>query len=186
MFQRLTYPASVVLSFAETNDNDAVRRMLYSLRGLSKDKMVLVELPKILYAGFSHILKRLQEMACSEDDIAFLPLIAPSSASSSPEVSPPKYSVATDFVYKMDCLRANGTNFGEPPLTLKSTELHHDLEVREKWVDTICLETTLDRGQATAMCENLCRGLAFTLGRFFRSTSCSNGHTAYPPAELAA
>jgi len=137
--------------------------MLYNARGLLAETFVLVETPSALYAGFHHTLERLQQAAASSEQIAFSQLIAPTSASSSPKVSLPAYASSDDFVYKLDCLRTNG-GLDMPPINLRPSELTSNPTRQTRWVDRLCQETTLDQGQAAALCEILCRNLAFTQG----------------------
>jgi len=153
-----------VLSFAETTDIDSVRHLLYRKTGLKRASFVLVEFPKALYAGFSWTLRQLQGQYASDEEIAFLSSIAPSTAGTSPTVSPPLYTSNDGFSFQVDTLRKRGTISDRTSLALKPCDLLADTEFQIRYIDSLCNETTLDRGQATAMCENLCRGLAFTQG----------------------
>jgi len=138
--------------------------MLYNAKDELEEKFVLVEIPKALFAGFNHTLKRLQQQASTCEKIAFLPSIAPDVAGRNPEVSPPNYAAVEGFAFQLDCLRTNGHISSKDPLNLRPNDLESDPAALLHWVDTLCEETTLDRGQARALCENLCRGLAFTQG----------------------
>lgn len=153
----------MILTFADPSNVDAVRRLLYNSQGLLHERFVLVELPSTLYAGFYWTLKQLQNQSQGEDPIAFLDTIA-SGPGVSPEVSPPKYTSAEGFAYQLDVLRQKGTFEGKDSLVLKPNDLVANEELKYDFIDTVCRETTLDRGQAVALCENLCRGLAFTQG----------------------
>jgi len=123
-----------------------------------------VEIPKALYAGFSWTLRQLQIQYGSDEEIAFLSSIAPSTAGMSPTVSPPQYTMNNGFSFQVDTLRKTGLLCDEKLLALKPCDILADIEIQNRYIDSLCNETTLDRGQATAMCENLCRGLAFTQG----------------------
>ena len=142
---------------------DAVRRLLYNAHGLMQERFVLVELPSALYAGFYWTLRQLQCQSKSEANIAFLSSIAPSEANASPGVSPPTYALDEDFAFQLDPLRNPATKHGSE-LTLRVSDVVSNMKTENELVDDLCTETTLDRGQASALCQNLCRGLAFTQG----------------------
>ena len=160
----LTAIASAILTFADPSDVDAVRRILYNAQGLLQERLILVELPSTLYAGFYWTLKQLQIQSQNEERLAFLPLIAPWVPGESPEVSPPKYASVDGFAYQLDVLRQKGSPERSDLLTLSPNDLLADKQVRDACIETLCSETTLDRGQAIALCDTLCRGLAFTQG----------------------
>lgn len=155
--------ASAVLSFGDKKDVDAVRRMLYNYQGLLQEQFVLVDIPNALYAGFFWTLKNLQSQSQSDQQIAFLPSIGPSTAGTSPELSVPDYTKAPDFQYKLDVLRKDEFS-GRSALTLRPQDFLSNDQLQSQFIETLCQETTLDHGQAYALCENLCRGLAFTQG----------------------
>lgn len=141
-----------------------MRRLLYNSKGTRQERFGLVELPNVLYVGFYWTLKDLQNKSASDKDLAFITSIAPSTAGSSPEVSTPEYATADDFAFQLGSLRKKGDAAYTSSLTLKPKELVSDNEAKLIAIDKLCQETTLDRGQATALCENLCRGFAFTQG----------------------
>ena len=66
-----------------------MRRLLYNSKGTRQERFGLVELPKVLYVGFYWTLKDLQNKSASDENLAFIKSIAPSTAGSSPEVSIP-------------------------------------------------------------------------------------------------
>ena len=138
--------------------------MLYNSQGLLQERFVLVEIPNALYAGFYWTLSQLQKQSESKEPIAFLSSIAPSIAGTSPQVSAPKYTALDGFTFQLNSLRSTRHIDGIHPMTLKPSEILSNEELRDHSVDALCQDTTLDRGQATAMCENLCRGFAFTQG----------------------
>ena len=160
----LTATASAILTFADPSDVDAVRRILYNAQGLLQERFILVELPSTLYAGFHWTLKQLQKQSQNQEPLAFLSLIAPWVPGESPEVSPPEYASVDGFSYQLDVLRQEGCPERSGSLILKPNDLIADKQVRDACIETLCSETTLDRGQATALCDTLCRGLAFTQG----------------------
>ena len=160
----LTIKASAVLNFADPGEVDAVRRLLYNAQGLLQERFVLVEIPSALYAGFYWTLKQLQNQFKSEERLAFSSSIASSEAGSSPEVSPPVYTNIDGFAYQLDALRIKGVQTGTDSLTLKPMDLLAYHHAKENFVDNLCRQTALDRGQATALSENLCSGFAFTQG----------------------
>ena len=156
--------ASLVLSFAETDDCDAVHRMLYNFQGYLEERFILVEFPSALYAGFQWTLKNLQRQATSSAEIAFLSRIAPSIANHSPKVTLPRYATADGFEYNLDDLiRYDKIKTGRS-LRLSPRTLMDNSDAQDSFVDTLCEETTLDRGQAYALCQNLYRDIAFTQG----------------------
>ncbi len=141
-----------------------MRRLLYNSKGTRQEKFVLVELPNILYVGFYWTLKDLQRKSASEQELAFIGSIAPSIAGLSPEVSIPEYATMDDFAFQLDSIRKKGDTAVTSSLTLKPKEVISNDEAKDQAVNDLCRETTLDHGQATALCENLCRGFAFTQG----------------------
>ena len=122
----------------------------------------MVELPSVLYVGFYWTLKDLQKKSASHEQLAFMTSIAPSTAGSSPEVSMPEYATRSDFSFQLDSLCKKSDSGVR--LTLKPWEVTSDDKAKDNAIEELCRETTLDRGQATALCENLCRGFAFTQG----------------------
>ena len=123
-----------------------------------------MELPNVLYVGFYWTLTELQNKSASGKDLAFIESIAPFRAGSSPEVSIPEYTKDDNFAFQLDRLRKKGEAPFKRSLTLKPRDLLSDNGAKIVAIDELCQETTLDRGQATALCENLCRGFAFTQG----------------------
>lgn len=160
----LMFSASVILSFADRANCDGVRRILYNSQGQFHEKFALVEIPSALYAGFFWTLKSLQNQSKGDEEIAFLSTIAPSVVGTSPEVSLPKYTSAEGFEFQLDGLRKGNASEGQSPLRLRPGDLISNNNSKDSFVRTLCQETTLDHGQAEALCENLCRELAFTLG----------------------
>ncbi len=160
----LTFSASVILSFADRFNCDGVRRLLYNAQGQLQERFALVDIPSALYAGFFWTLKRLQDQSKGNEQIAFLSTIAPSAEGRSPEVSLPKYTTAEGFEFQLDGLRKGNISKGQSSLRLRPGDLTSSDETKGSFVRTLCQETTLDYGQAEALCENLCRDLAFTQG----------------------
>lgn len=141
-----------------------MRHLLYHKTGLRRAKFVLAEIPKALYAGFSWTLRNLQNQYGSSNEIAFLSSIAPSTAHASPVASPPRYTENEHFSFNVDVLCKDRESDNRTSLALKPSDVLVDLNTQTTYIDDLCNRTTLDRGQATALCENLCRGLAFTQG----------------------
>ena len=141
-----------------------MRRLLYNSKGTRQERFGLVELPNVLYSGFYWTLKELQNKSASDKDLAFITSIAPSTAGSSPEVSIPEYVIVEDFAFQLQSLRKKHIAACTSSLTLRPRELVSNNEAKMMAIDKLCQETTLDRGQATALCENLCRSFAFTQG----------------------
>lgn len=141
-----------------------MRRLLYNSQGLLSERFVLVEFPGALLAGFSFCLKKLQELSGNKTEIAFSSLIAPSAPSSSPTLAQPRYTTAKDFTYNCDVLRVTDQLDKYPPLALNPELMRTNETYQKEFLSLLAQQTTLDNGQATALCENLCRGLAFTQG----------------------
>lgn len=154
----------MVLSLADTSDSDAVRRLLYNSKGTRQERFAIVELPNVLYIGFYWTLKDLQNKSASDNQLAFISSIAPSDAGSSPEVSTPEYAGMDDFAFQLNSLRKQSDAVATSSLELRPREFLLDHESKFSAINRLCEETTLDRGQAIALCENLCRGFAFTQG----------------------
>lgn len=156
--------ASVLLTFANSQDSEGVRRLLYNLQDLLSERFVLVAFPGVLLAGFSFCLKKIQDLSRQKTKIAFSSLIAPSAASFSPIPAPPRYATANNFTYNCDVLRRTKQLEKHSSLTLKPELMTANKTYQKEFLSLLAENTTLDDGQATALCENLCRGLAFTQG----------------------
>ena len=79
-------------------------------------------------------------------------------------VSPPAYTFASDFSFQLDVLRKSGASHRVDGLTLKPAQLLSDQVAADRMVETLCQETTLDRGQAEALYQSLCRDMAIAQG----------------------
>ena len=154
----------MVLSVTEGTDIESVRRLLYNRCGIIKERFVLVEFATVLYAGFCHTLRRMQDQVGSEDEIAFSSSIIPMSPGASPTISPPAYAEDVGFAFQLDCLQTQPQSPNRSPLTLRLHDALYSEQNMKGSIDRLCDITSLDRGQATALCENLCRGLALTQG----------------------
>lgn len=160
----LTFSASIILSFADRAECDGVRRLLYNFHGQLNEKFALVEIPNALYAGFFWTLKNLQNQSEGNEQIAFLSTIAPSVLGTNPAVSLPMYTTAEGFEFQLEGLRKGNDTEDQSSLRLRPSDLIANDESRDSFVRSLCQQTTLDYGQAEALCENLCRDLAFTQG----------------------
>ena len=118
----------------------------------------------MLLAGFSPILKQLQHLSSENDEVAFISSIAPPIAGSSPKVEIPAYAASDDFAFQLGVLRGKDPQNNPSGLSLKPSAVLSDRDKQDAIIKTVGLKTTLDGGQSTALCENLCRGLAFTQG----------------------
>lgn len=134
------------------------------MQGLLSEKFILVEFPGVLPAGFFFCLKQLQELSKKEEGFAFSSLIAPSTASSSPVSSPPKYTTEDCFAFNCNVLQSTEPLEKLSGLSLKPNMVTKDERHQKQFIEVLRQRTTLDGGQAAALCENLCRGLAFTQG----------------------
>lgn len=126
---------------------------------------MLLEFPKTLLPGFSWCLKRLQELY-SRRDIPFSQHIAPTpSMPVSSPVQQSAYTTQSGFAYDLTLLqnpKKNGVT--APPLHLPAFRPETQNQTQERWLQELRNKTTLDEGQAVALCENLNRDLAFTQG----------------------
>ena len=138
--------------------------MLYNHQGMLNEKFVLVELPNVLYAGFYWTLRNLQIRSEKQQQIAFLSTIAPSVAGSSPEVGLPKYADSDQFRYQLDVLCRDEALPQNASLTFSPRNIVSDIGLQDELIETLEHFSTLDPGQSRALCESLCRGLAFTQG----------------------
>ena len=155
--------ASVQVSFADKNDTDGVRRMLYQMEHLVSAKFVLVEFPGVLLPGFSWCLAQLQN-SLGTTAIAFSSYIAPPVDSIRPPIVPPSYASADNFAFDLHTLKKATESEQSSQFSLKPSDLASDQKQLKVMTDALSVSTTLDNGQAVALCENLCRGLAFTQG----------------------
>ncbi|KAL8806343.1 MAG: hypothetical protein Q9182_001373 [Xanthomendoza sp. 2 TL-2023] len=157
--------ASVVASFVDPFDTNNMRQTLYSLKSLrNKEKFVIVEFPKVLVAGFYWILKHLQFLSSSNTEISFSNLITPSHAPRLQQNAPPAYSNSGSSPFDLGVLQEFYKSDARSPLRLGPDFVTLNLTDQEAVIQEVCSTTTLDHGQATALCENLARGLAFTQG----------------------
>ncbi|KAL8724644.1 MAG: hypothetical protein Q9166_007834 [cf. Caloplaca sp. 2 TL-2023] len=157
--------ASVVASFAEPSDTTTMRQTLYGLKGLlNEEKFVVVEFPKVLVAGFYWILKHLQLLNGSNAEIAFSDLIASSHTPHYQQIAPPAYSEAGNSPFDLSVLQETNQSKSRHPLQLEPGFMALVPVKQEAIIEDVCSSTTLDHGQATALCESLSRGLAFTQG----------------------
>ena len=127
------------------------------------EKFILLEFPRTLYAGFKWALLQLQRQATGGDEIAFAHTIA-NLAQKLPTTACPKYATDEDFTFKLSILRRHEYTLQGAPLLLPSSKTARDSHALKRSIRQVCQETTLDEGQATALCQNLCRNLAFTQG----------------------
>ena len=160
----LILTASVTLTLAEPNDMAAMRRLFANTEGAMSEDFILVAFPGMMLAGFYFVLQQLQNLASKDDEIAFAEFITPITEKPNPVLLPPKYAMSEGFTYKCDVLQKEATNSSLTPLSLNPSMAFADGQIKEDFIRRLGLTTTLDHGQATALCDNLCRGLAFTQG----------------------
>ncbi|KAL8853505.1 MAG: hypothetical protein Q9221_001664 [Calogaya cf. arnoldii] len=157
--------ASVVASFVEPSDTNTMRQTLSGLKALPKrERFVIVEFPKVLVAGFYWILKHLQFLSSSNTEIAFSKLIAPFDPQRLESIAAPAYSNSGSSPFDLSVLQgADKLDCPAPPKIDPEFMLLGPVE-QQNIIENVCSTTTLDHGQALALCENLSRGLAFTQG----------------------
>lgn len=155
--------ASCVVCLADLSDLAAARRLLFNKQSMLSEQFVLVDLPNVLLPGFSWCLERLKLISRSEEQMAFSSLIA-----THPTVSninePPQYTEGEDVSYNLKILRNKENSSREDTLELRPRNHFADQQVQKSIMHALRHKTTLDDGQARALCENLSRGLAFTQG----------------------
>ncbi|KAL9613848.1 MAG: hypothetical protein Q9167_001646 [Letrouitia subvulpina] len=157
--------ASVWLTFAEPSDTDTIRKLLYSFQGLSSpESFLLVEFPKLLYAGFSWALKHLQNLKSKDTAIAFSELIAPSHLSSRREIPAPQYTQSEHFAFNLSVIQNKKPSHGFFTAKFNPQQTAQCPESTENLVETVKSTTTLDDGQAVALCNSLLRSFSFVKG----------------------
>ena len=135
------------------------------MQGMLSETFVLVDLRRVLLPGFAWCLERLKTISQSSDQMAFSPLIALDPTASTAPNHPPEYDAPGELEYNLTVLRKKKTiSSSDEPLLLKPQIHFEDQKVQRQILDALDRETTLDEGQAVALCENLSRGLAFTQG----------------------
>lgn len=126
---------------------------------------MLVEFPNILLPGFSWCLQRLQKLY-HKHEIAFARQIAPTSPTSlNIQLQPPSYATPREFSYDLTVLQTSKQkSVLSGRLNMPAFNTEEEPDVQKLWLKVLREKTTLDDGQAVALCENLNRGLAFTQG----------------------
>ena len=127
------------------------------------ESFVLVELPNVLYAGFYWTLKQLQDQAKGTEVLAFCNVLA-SSSEENIDIGCPQYASDSDFAFDLSLLHKDRLLYRNKYLVLKPKELILSEDLQKRYIDNLCDATTLDHGQANALCFSLCRSLAFTQG----------------------
>lgn len=156
--------ASCLLTLADPNDLATLRRLLLNRRSILRERFVLVDFPKVLLPGFAWCLERLKSIAEPGYDMPFSELIAPEMFGAQTINNPPQYGETEDNVYNLAPIRKRPNGPQEEKLTLHTDTCSHDGRVLPSILRTIQSETTLDEGQTQALCDSLCRKLAFTQG----------------------
>lgn len=157
--------AAVLANFADPSDTDAIRQALHGLKGLGpEEKFVIAEFPSVLVAGYYWILKHLQHLNSNNAGISFADIIASTSTHHDLKVAQPIYSGTDSFQVDLSILQDASGNGNCPAPKIGAHYLDLAPTERNNLVDDVCSATTLDHGQATALCENLSRGLSFTQG----------------------
>ena len=125
---------------------------------------MLVDFPKVLLPGFSWCLERLKSVMQQGCDMPFPELIAPMEHEMQNLDRSPQYSLASEKIYNLDPIRKKTDSSQGDRLRLDTGTCFQEGRVLPSILDTIERETTLDQGQAQALCDTLCRRLAFTQG----------------------
>ena len=155
--------AAIQLCFVRSAKFQDVHGILRYAREIATAQFVLVEFPKVLYEGFYHTLKRLQEM--ESEDVAFSHYLAPRMRIAQIQASiantlagirqqysilPPAYAQLPNHNFNMSCLSTAGT---------QTSSVGHDLSLQY-----LNQHTSLDDGQARALCDALQREMSYTSG----------------------
>ena len=77
---------------------------------------------------------------------------------------PPQYTSGEELAFDLTSLRNKDNAPREDSLVLRPQRHFQNGQVQQPILNALRHETTLDEGQAVALCENLSRGLAFTQG----------------------
>ncbi|KEF60781.1 uncharacterized protein A1O9_02343 [Exophiala aquamarina CBS 119918] len=162
--------AAVQLSFLPKCPRDDVHQLSrHALRLRPQSELVLVEFPKLLYAGFHNCLDRLKSM--QEDDVAFSRYVAPPldvqdvmkraqvqrTRGQTPkfDVPSPSYATTEGFAYSLTDMVSTDSDITSVAL--------EDLS-KDEFVESLQNQTTLDHSQAVAFRDSLSREFAFTQG----------------------
>lgn len=156
--------ASCLLALADPNDLASLRRLLLNHRKILSERFVLVDFPKVLLPGFSWCLERLKSISRPEYVMPFSELIAPHKYGHQTVNKCPQYSSTDDYAYDLDPIRKNTTDSPAKKFTLDPSRCFQNGQILPSVLESIRHETTLDEGQAQALCDSLCRELAFTQG----------------------
>ena len=156
--------ACIQLTFAEKEDTDAVRTVLYYMRGLLKASFVLIDFGSVLLGGFGPHLKQLQNLA-DWPTVAFESQVVPTNTPTEHVLHPPSYAAKDGFEYDLSVIRSEHVDSSHAgamkirPMSNSGVDPHAD-----NVLEMITSCTTLDKGQALSLYESLSRGLAFTQG----------------------
>ena len=156
--------ASCLLTLADPNDLASVRRLLLNSQKVLSERYVLVDFPKVLLPGFSWCLERLKSVMQQGCDMPFSELIAPIEHNMQKVNSSLQHNLALERIYNLDLIRKKTDSPQGDRLTLDTNTCFQAGRVLPSILLTIERETTLDQGQAEALCDTLCRRLAFTQG----------------------
>lgn len=148
--------ASVRLLFAEKDNEEDVRRIVNYSQGFSKGRFALVEFPKYLLHGFYPVLKKIQNL--SWYDLGMTNLYAPrSKGEENVGVLPPSYALRDSAFLNLDGFRKAGHQASNEPLQ----EL---VKSKEKFLNLVMDESTLNEAQAKAFVKTMSSEFAFVQG----------------------
>lgn len=122
-----------------------------------------MEFPNTLLAGLQWCLERLRRLSGTSKDFAFASQLAGDLDNINSLNPPPEYALENGYAFNLRSLRSNASDELESPLKfnpLTYTETNN----KEAMLQEIRAQTTMDDGQAAALCESLSRRLAFTQG----------------------
>lgn len=150
--------AAVQLRFAQKDNVDDLRRIVYYSQKVMLGRFVMVEFPRQLLHGFQPILKRLQNLMST--DLAFTRYYAPRSVSEGDlDVLPPSYAMRPSSDLDLYSIAKPDVN-GTPPCVPLSPLLAE----KDTFLELIKQFTTLDSGQAAAFVEAMTKEIAFVQG----------------------
>ena len=158
-----TTTANVQLVLAEPEDTEKANQLVEYMLGSVEANFYIVDYSSILLAGFADHLKVLQKMFLTKDYHAFSDIISPTDPEAPVKVAPPKFAQSANFRYTLDCLKSKATKHDGKSITFNPLEATQEA-AKTQLLKRIEESTTLDKGQAESLIENLSRELSFTQG----------------------
>ncbi|KAL9619933.1 MAG: hypothetical protein Q9160_005490 [Pyrenula sp. 1 TL-2023] len=151
--------AAVQVSFAMKDNREDLLYILRHLQDPDLAQFALIEFPGALYAGFYWHLKKLQHLRGT--DIAFSSTIAPYPSLMSKKRDVPKHLLLPCYMlrgqYEVDLTPITNLDIKVPPQAMQKGS-------REGTLQRLRDNSSLDDGQAVALCDALTNEIAFVQG----------------------